>query len=905
MAWARGATGNSFGVDSLAEFQLLTNTYSAQYGGNGGVLNAVSKAGTNELHGSAYEFLRNSAIQTRNYFDPAQKPPFRRNQFGFSLGGPIKKNKAFFFVNYEGLRQFLGVSTLIHTPDQAAHQGYLPNSAGVETPVISPGSAGLQSPSSCTAVYTAASNCLLGSIAPIVGLYPVATGTSAQGIGTYTVPNSQVASENYLLARFDYNFSEKDSLFVRYLRDYSQFTLQTSQVPLWPETDNTLSHIGTIEEKHIFSNNVINLVRFSFVRPGETAVVTNSVPAMQIFPGLGVEDADISVTGLLNTSQNLGPSSTDPTRIFPNRFIFMDDFLWTRGAHSLRFGGSIARVDDNTASPYRGNGVWNFNGVTQLLQNSVAQVTLGLPGQLNDARYFRSTNFAIYGQDDWTLTRKLTLNLGLRWEPQKNITEAHNNFYNIPNPVPPTGVCAGLGCFQNIPAALARNPSYWNFDPRIGLAYDPFGDHKTSVRAGFGIFHDVMTTRQFGPGFWLNPPYVTVTVTAAQATAAKIPLAFGCVTAGCSSAPILTAVTPTPAITQATWYQSDTTPYMMQYNLNIQRELPGQFVFTIGYVGSRGDHLFLGQDFNPPANTGTATDPVVGHLSTNTSGQPIVAPNPRVNSTLNYFINFKPNGISSYNALQTTLNHRFGHDFQTQIAYTWSKSLDYESGAVGTEQNPSIGGGNATSMDPYNARSDYGPSITDKRNNLTANALYTLPFHRNKFVDGWAVSGILTIESGYPFSVTTGSIDVAGLAYPQSYQRMNVAPGCTLNSAKVGTKAEWFNPLCFTAPLAGHFGTESRNGISGPGLRNLDMAILKDTKVAKISEAFDVQFRAEFFNILNHTNLGIPQAGDVTQVSGQAVNGFLPLATLSTAGTFSSPTVTPQRTLQFGLKILF
>jgi hypothetical protein len=190
-----GATGNSFGVDSLAEFQLLTNTYSAQYGGNGGVLNAVSKTGTNELHGSAYEFLRNSAIQTRNYFDPAQKPPFRRNQFGFSLGGPIKKNKAFFFVNYEGLRQFLGVSTLIHTPDQAAHQGYLPNSAGVETPVISPGSAGLQSPSSCTAVYTAASNCLLASIAPIVGLYPVATGTSAQGIGTYTVPNSQVASE--------------------------------------------------------------------------------------------------------------------------------------------------------------------------------------------------------------------------------------------------------------------------------------------------------------------------------------------------------------------------------------------------------------------------------------------------------------------------------------------------------------------------------------------------------------------------------------------------------------------------------------------------------------------------------------------------------------------------------------
>jgi hypothetical protein len=248
------------------------------------------------------------------------------------------------------------------------------------------------------------------------------------------------------------------------------------------------------------------------------------------------------------------------------------------------------------------------------------------------------------------------------------------------------------------------------------------------------------------------------------------------------------------------------------------------------------------------------------------------------------------------------MNHRFAHGLQTQVSYTYSKSLDLTSEADGTEIQSALGTGTPNSSDPYNQRADYGPSIFNKKHNLTANAVYVLPFRGNKFVEGWELSGVVSATSGFPFSVTTGTFDLAGLGNPNVYQRVNMAPGCTPQSATLGTKAKWFNPSCFTLPLVGHFGDEGRNAFVSPPLRNVDFAILKDTKVPKVSETFAVQFRAEAFNLFNHTNLGLPSTGLYSQ--GPVVNGVLTGNVIANAGTFTS-TFSPQRTLQFGLKILF
>jgi len=422
-----GATGTSLGVEAIAEFQALTATYGAQFGGNGAVLNAVSRSGTNAFHGSAYEFLRNNKLDARDFFDPAKQPngernpPFRRNQFGGSLGGPIKKDKAFFFVNYEGLRQLKGVSNPVFVPDANTRQGLLP----------------------CAIAATVACNTATGlanvgfasaGIRDAMSLYPTTSLTFPTGVARIIAQSNQVANENYFLGRFDYTLSEKDSLFGRYVLDRADFLLPGA-LPLYTEQDLTRSHIATIEERHVFSANLVNLARMSFVRPAEYGAVVNphlTAPSgthpLEFYPGQGIQDGSISITGLTG----IGPSGILPTFVVPNRFTEADDMYWTRGAHNFKFGISIERFQQNDTSGFRGTGSYTFNGLLQFLQGATSLYNGNLVGQFDNGRPFRELWITPYFQDDWKITPKLTLNLGLRYTWGANPTSPRIIFSRLP-----------------------------------------------------------------------------------------------------------------------------------------------------------------------------------------------------------------------------------------------------------------------------------------------------------------------------------------------------------------------------------------------------------------------------------------------------------------------------------------
>src|SRR5579885_1408036 len=353
-----GVMGTTLGIEAIAEFSLLTNTYSAQFGGNGAVVNTASKSGTNTFHGSAYEFLRNSALDARNFFDGASVPAFRQNQFGGSLGGPVKKDKLFFFINDEELRKSPGQTVVALVPDANAHKGLV---NGLSVP-INP------------------------AIAPILALYPLPTTALSGGVGSIPEVDSTVGNENYLLARMDYTLSSKDSLFVRYVRDAADIVypfLGSPLPPRWPEVGNTGNHFATIEERHLISPTLVNLLRFSFTRTRETDVQEHpdQTPALDFFPSRG-QNGGVNITGL----SSMGTSIYAPLLEVQNKFPIADDVIWTRGAHSFRFGASVSRVQSNFQQQGWWGGFYSFSSIANFLQGIPNLFQGPEPGQTDSYR---------------------------------------------------------------------------------------------------------------------------------------------------------------------------------------------------------------------------------------------------------------------------------------------------------------------------------------------------------------------------------------------------------------------------------------------------------------------------------------------------------------------------------------
>ncbi len=798
--WQRNAggdvTGTTLGIDSIAEFQTLTGTYGAQYAGNGGAIVGVTKSGTNEFHGSAYEFLRNSDLDARGFFDPGPgAPPFRRNQYGGTIGGPIKKNKIFFFANYEGIRQYLATTYINYVPTGNFVKDNCP-------------------PSTCTVSQA--------SLA-MLALYPAANGGSFNGnpdIGIYNFTGAQTTPEDFGVMRIDWNISDKDAFFARYEADFGMRTTNAG-LGLWPLIDTTHNQFFTMGERHIFSPSLINQFTASFSRPWTSETQPAQHSALQIFTPAR-EDAYVAVPNLAP----LGASFVNPFRYLQNKFTERDDLTWTKGSHTIKIGGMFQRQQLDPYVYVFWNGYYVFQGGDRSFLSGNPFLFIGAPnGGTNSYRSERYDVVQPYIQDDWKVNNRLTINIGLRYDWETNPIETHNLFYNIVGP-------PFAPNFTNVPHAYQNNPSNKNFDPRVGLAWDVFGDHKTAVRAGFGIFHDPYTTYAFSSAYVSAPPYNT-----------QAQLWFG--PDPDWPTPFKGAAEPSLSQITGTYYGTNTTPYSLEYTLSVQRELPWNNLFTIGYQGTRGVHLLAFHDFNAPIPTVDANG--VYHFA-NAAGQE----NPRPVPILGSQDMTDPTSYSSYNALQVGLTHRSSANLVYQLAYTYSHCIDsaYTYGGLGFN--------NVTSAitNPYDWNADKGNCSFDLRHNISFNTVYLLPFKGNRWKEGWQVSGVTSWHTGVNFSLGEG--DQAALGNSFDSQRPNYvpnAPGCNNDVYANQSVNQWFNLSCFAPSAYGTVGNLGRNNLIGPGYAETDIGLTKNTR---ITERVSLQFRAEIFNIFNHPNFSVP-----------------------------------------------
>ncbi|MFQ5777087.1 MAG: carboxypeptidase regulatory-like domain-containing protein [Terriglobia bacterium] len=841
------AAGLFLGVETLREFQVLTNTYSAEFGRvGGGIINAVSRSGGNEFHGTVFEFHRNDELDARNFFDGDEAPEFKRNQFGFVFSGPIKKDQTFFLVSYEALRERKGRTIVSVVPDDNARLGILPDPANPGATITVPVSPAVQ---------------------PYLDLYPRQTRdpNPNDGVGESIFAFTQPTTEDFVTVRIDHKFSDSDSLFARYTFDDAE-VLRPLAFPQFAVDDDSRNQYLTIEEQRIFSPNLLNTFRFGFNRSRFRVLDVERTP---IDPALSFIDGKsfgmLNVGGLpLMGITTFGPN-TSPTQ---NLFDFTDNVAYTNGPHSLKFGVNVKRFQINEINSLQDNGQWVFFNLATFLTNQPFAFT-SLQTTASVTRGYRQTLVGFFVQDDVRVRPRLTLNLGLRYEFVTVPTEHRGRIANLRNPFTDATPFVGN--------PIVDNPSKTNFAPRIGFAWDPFGAGKTVVRGGFGLYHNQVAYSLFFRALQFTPPFSGFGALPAPPVGPPF-VAFPRIPPQFFPANI---IFPTP-------FDLDT-PTVLQYNLNLQHEILPDTVVTVGYVGSRGIHLGRATEIN------TFRFQLV-------NGEKFFTPGPRINPNWVGLNVIDTGGNSYYNSLQLGLNKRFSQGLQFQVSYTYSHSIDDSPPLLrDVESSASI------VMDALDRRKDRGNSNFDIRHNLTFNYTYDLPLGRTatgtqrKLLNGWQVSGITTIKDGTPFTVENG-FDRArtGKLGPFNTDRPNLAPGAS-NNPTGGGPNQFFDPSAFALQPAGFFGNLGRNTLIGPGLVNFDFSVVKNTEV---SEKVNIQFRSEFFNIFNRANFSVPTGPGRLAFLGAAPFPGAPGVPNPAAGRIFK-TVTESRQIQFGLKIIF
>ena len=878
--------GTSLGMDAIQEFTALTNTYGAQFGGTGVAINAVTKSGTNSLHGSAYEFIRNSKMDAENYFDVSGvKPPFKRNQFGGTLGGPIKKDKAFYFINYEGFRAGQGQTARAVAPvtdpnptDQTFFEDYgmVPNGSGGWMGGPSSNAPGAPMPTSVQDIF------LLYPASQSATQCPNATDILLElGEALSCSVGTLIQNEDYGLARIDYTIGPKDSMFGRYDIEnayqsvpYSTNIISTA-VAGYPEIDNERNQYTTVEERHVFSPKILNEARFGFVRlnlltadgglnttGGPTVSALDQVPgrqSMEFNPGSGIS--------------GIGALPSSPSHDAMNRYSVGDDVTMTLGAHTLHFGATYTREQTNDYWFQYSGGDWIFDNLTgfelfpgfpnaggALYGNPLFGLNLVGPGYsypapngqnypLNPVRAWRQSLLEPYIQDDWKINKRLTVNLGVRYEWASNPTTANGNTFVLPTAdetlLGKTSIMTTApweGSFAPATNLFSSNPNAKNIDPRIGLAFDPFADHKTSIRAGFAMYHEPVTSRTFT--FMAPNPTEPLTENFFPSYFPNLSSSFSQEVASSS---IIWFYGLLPTV--------NTSPYIMQYNLTVQRQLLPGTVFNIGYNGSTGVHLFAWINANPAVYYGqltgaalTAAQASLNYPQATGQGAPGTLTNPFVgaheNSNFGSFMATEPFAHSSYNSLQTSLTRQFSSSLAGNAAYTWSKCIDNASASVSSEQ------GEYAVIDPYNPNIDRGPCSFSSNQVFSANAVYNLPFHGNRAVNGWQISPIFSYFKGLPINIQTFlGLYQSNISGATEGERPAAVPGC---NPMVKQRTEWWNPACFVLMPYGTFqGDVGRDSLINPNYFDWDFALVKNTK---LTEQLNMELRAEFFDIVNHPN---------------------------------------------------
>jgi hypothetical protein len=901
-------TGGSLGVDAIQEFSVVTTNASAEYGRvAGGVVNARSRSGTNSFHGSVYEFMRNSAVDAKGYFDDAQKPipPFKRNQFGASAGGPIIKNRTFIFGDFEAIRQSKGISSLTTVPSSEARLGHLcsvpdsscttPNSVTVD-----------QSPQKYLGFYHV----------PNQGLVPGSGGD----IGFYTFSGQQVVNENFFTIRADHKLSEKDSLAATYLYDRTPFNTPDSLNDVLFGSF-TKRQTVVLEETHMFTPQVLNSFRFGFNRDR----VDNNIAAGAINPLAadaslaavpGRFAASVLVHGLTDFYGGKYPRSTFLYRW--NSFQAYDDAFVTHGLHSLKLGFAYEHIQMYELTNTEAAGTFNFPSLKAFLQNQPSRFRTAFPTLLTP-RYMRQSILGFYVQDDWRWRPNLTLNFGLRYETASVPTEIHGQLatlYNITDAAPHCGKVVA-GCVAAGPYFL--NPTRRNFEPRIGFAWDPFSNGKTALRGGFG-FYDVLPLQyQFvtlnGRAF----PFFEIGSSKTCSTAtppcppASDPLPPGSFYAG-AFANLGAGNFEVPNIEF-----KPKRNYVMQWNLNLQRDIIPNLTATIGYVGSRSVHQPFRTDDSDiviPKKT------PAGYLWPS----PIGSRN-TINPAFGDIRYLHWAGDSYYHALQVGLTKRMTHGFLFQGSYTWGKSIDTSSGVVaGDTLANSISSLHFFDLKANRAVSDFNVART-----FVLSATWQLPISvkgpASWLTNGWQVGGIFTANSGVPFTPTFGTDgDPLGsnVSDPYDFPSRLTGAGCG-SAVNPGNPSHYIKTECFAVPtwpdpatfaancdtapnLANPLpagqpdfrcfnlrGNAGRNSLVGPGLVDLNFSVFKNNK---ISERFNIQIRAEVFNVLNHPNFSVPSLPGNTDIFDSTG------APSSTAGILTSTTTTA-REIQLALKLIW
>jgi hypothetical protein len=849
---------NTFGVtppvDAILEFEVLTSVYDATFGRNaGGQVNVVLKSGSNAVHGSAYEFFRNGALDARNYFAPsdAAKPQYQQNQFGGTFGGPIRKNRTFFFADYEGNRVRDGITQVSNVPTLAERTGDF-------------------SGSGLTAVDPSTGQPLPGNKLPSYFLDPIGASIAA----LYPLPNRAVPGQNFVSSpverdrddhfdvKVDHSLSPSSDLSFRYSFEdrnlYDPFSGSGfALVPGYGTTVPWRAQNAMLGETHVFTPNLINELRAGYNRVSAGSYqqdMGQNVNEQIGLPELSQNPRDYGLS-LINVTgySPLGDDYNNPQHSASNILELTDQATYNRGRHLFKFGADLRELRQNAYRDEEARGFIDFLGL--ITGNALEELLLGLPtvsagAVLDNPEHLRTHSDYFFAQDTFRVRPGLTISLGARYEYNAPPVDAQNraNLFN-----PATGTLVQVGT-DGVPRS-GYEPDRDNWAPRLGVAWSP-GNRGLVFRAGYGIDYD-QGALATGEGLYFNPPYFNFQVYETLPTAPlflenPFPQNY-----------------PIPYPPSALAYQRNLrTPYVQQWNVGIQQQIGKNRVAEIAYVGSKGTDLLTARDMNQALPSPQQ-------------------PNPRPNPEFADIDYLESAANSSYNSLQARFQQRLTTGLSVLASYTWSKSIDDASDFFSSTGDANF------PQNSYDLRAERGLSNFDVRNRLSMSYSYDLPAHHfdrawvNTLLGGWQTFGILTFQSGQPFTVAllpdldNSNTGTSILGFGGANDRPNVVGNPHLANPNPDL---WFNTAAFAIPPFGSFGNAGRNILEGPSLQTINLSLVKNTR---LREGMALQFRAESFNLLNHPNFNLPDNFIGSPTFGQILSAQDP------------------RHIQFGLKLLF